>query len=305
MMEFNAEQDGFRARYYPKKQKTDRAVILLFGDSDRDRMAESATFWFIKQGVNVMTMCPAQQAEDDSGYHSFRMDVIRFAARWLLQHGNTKVGIAGLAEGAMTALASAAKFEEFSLVLAYSPCDYVIQGVSHEKVAGMSEWPVEGHSSLAFGGKELPYQPFYKNAEEYWAAFYGAFNESKDVSTLRIFRESEEHAAIPEEAFIQAEKIHGPVWLFGAEDDTKWDSVRYIRRLKVRLAEKGFAYPVGAYTFQYGTRYIFPEGIMKGLGFIFSRILPRVTLSGRQHPEECRKSREEVERLTIQALQNW
>ena len=55
---FTPQRDGFCGAWYPLHgaKTTDRAVILMLGDSSEDRMAVSAAKWLHRQGCHALAM---------------------------------------------------------------------------------------------------------------------------------------------------------------------------------------------------------------------------------------------------------
>ena len=53
---FTAKKDGFIGAWYPLKEKTERAMIVMLGDSSDDHLARSGAKWLHDQGISVMAM---------------------------------------------------------------------------------------------------------------------------------------------------------------------------------------------------------------------------------------------------------
>ena len=61
-----------------------------------------------------------------------------------------------------------------------------------------------------------------------------------------------------------------------------------------------------ALVYQYGTHYAFPESMLKGIIPVFPDFLiGRAFLSAREHPDECKATREDIDRRMKQALSEW
>lgn len=303
--ETKLRSDGFKGAYYTSKTASDKAFIVMVGDSDRDFMTKGVAKWLNRLECNVMGMCAVQKKGDDTGYHSFPLEYIQNAAKWLLAHGNHKIGIIGASVTGMTALIAGSYISEISLVVAFTPCDFVMQGFYQGKKEGMKEWPAENQAVVSWKGNTLPYQPFYMSEHEYWDTFNNDRKKYKEMSSLTIFRHSESVSSIPEEAFIKAENINGKILIFGAEDDTLWDTVKYCKRMEKRLKEHNFKYPVECYTYKFGTHFIFPEGMLKTMLPIVGDLLTMFFISGRKHPKECKNTRIDVENHVVKAIKEW
>ena len=105
---------------------------------------------------------------------------------------------------------------------------------------------------------------------------------------------------------IPIENIHGRLLLIGCEDDCLWPTARYIRRMDERLKSRKHACKYDAIVYEFGTHYAFPESMLK-------RILPafpdffisRAFRSAREHPKECKATREDIDRRMKQAIQEF
>ena len=61
------EIDGFYGAYYPNKKSSDKAMILMLGDSSDDRLAASGAKWIHELGCHALTMSPSKK---DYGHHN-------------------------------------------------------------------------------------------------------------------------------------------------------------------------------------------------------------------------------------------
>ena len=82
---FNPGKDGFYGVYYPCSKKTNKAFIVMLGDSSDDRMAQSGAKWMQKLGCNVMAMSPDKQ---DYGHHNYPLERFEKAIAYLKSQGN-------------------------------------------------------------------------------------------------------------------------------------------------------------------------------------------------------------------------
>ena len=101
---FQPEADGFFGVCYPNPTETDKAMILMLGDSSDDRMAVSGVKWAHKLGCNVMAMSPDKQ---DYGHHNYPLERFEKTIAYLKTQGNEKIGIAGASTTGMMALVAA------------------------------------------------------------------------------------------------------------------------------------------------------------------------------------------------------
>lgn len=52
--------------------------------------------------------------------------------------------------------------------------------------------------------------------------------------------------------------------MFAAEDDSMWETAKYVRRMEKRLKAHEFQYPFECHVFRYGTHFIFPQSLLTG-----------------------------------------
>lgn len=304
-VETDCQRDGFTGVYYPAPGQTERTMLVMLGDSNTDRLVTSAVKYLHRRECNVLSLCAVQKPGDDTGYHNFPMEHCEAAVRWALAHGSRKVGIAGGSTSGMLALIAGSLIPELSMVLAFTPADFVMQGFYQGNKEGMKEWPAQGQSTVSWRGKPLPYQPFYREEREYWEVFSGDSKKYKEMNSLRLFTHSEAVAPIPEEAYIRVEDIKGTIILTAAEDDTLWETAKYCRRMVRRLEKKKFSYPVECWIYPIGTHFVFPQGMMKNFLPIAPDLLPCLFRSGRRHPRRCRQVREDIDRRLTELLKTW
>lgn len=277
----------------------------MLGKSNHNRMVKCAAKWLHSQDCNVVSLCAVQKEGDNTGYHNFPIEYIAAATKWLFKHGNIKVGITGGSITGMLSLIAASYIPEISLVMAFTPADFVMQGYNQGKKEGMEEWPVENKATVSIEGKALPFQPFYLSEHEYWDAYRRGNKKHKEINMLDIFRRSEKIKAIPEEAFIKVENIKGKVLLFGAKDDSLWDTAKYCKRMEQRLKNHQFKYPYEIHIYSYGTHFVYPEGMVKLMLPIGTGLISKFFVSGRKHPKECRITRSNIEKHVVKAIQKW
>ena len=61
------ELDGFYGAYYRNNRPSDKAMILMLGDSSDDRMAMSGAKWTHQLGCHALAMSPDKK---DYGHHN-------------------------------------------------------------------------------------------------------------------------------------------------------------------------------------------------------------------------------------------
>ena len=82
---FPAEKDGFCGAWYPNpKQATNRAMILMLGDSSTDRMARCGAGWLIRNGCHALCMSADKK---DYGHHNYPLERFGKAIAFLISRG--------------------------------------------------------------------------------------------------------------------------------------------------------------------------------------------------------------------------
>ena len=105
-----------------------------------------------------------------------------------------------------------------------------------QRSGGCREWPVPGSSTLSYKGKPLPYMPFVYEHPVYWQKVQEETKGSGDFErSTCLFIDSEKAREHSEEEMIKIENIKGKLFLVGAEDDSFWETAKYIHRMDQRL----------------------------------------------------------------------
>ena len=228
---FSAEKDGFCGAWYPNpKQETNRAMILMLGDSSTDRMAVCGAKWLHRQGLHALAMSADRK---DYGHHNYPLERFGKAIAFLHSRGCDKIGIVGTSTTGMLALVAASYYPDITLTVAVSPSDFVMEGFYRDGRDGATERPGDNESSVSWEGKPLPYLPYAYRHPEYWQKIKEESKAGGDmVASRKMFDESERRHPLQEEERIKVERIHGKVVCIGAEDDVLWDTCKYIRRMQ-------------------------------------------------------------------------
>ena len=287
---------------YMQAEHPGAAMILLLGSGGTNVLTRSVAKWLTKQGVNALCLGP-----EDSGYHSFPLERVEEAIRFLKAQGNHHIGILGASITTIPALMAAARFPEITLTVAVTPCDFVLQGFSKEKRDGCAEWPVEGESMLTWDGKPLPYIPYAYQHPRYWQVVTEETKGSGNLlSSQRLFRDTETAAPLTEDVMIPVENIHGQLLLIGCEDDSLWPTAHYIRRMEQRLKSRVHHSRYDVLVYAHGTHFAFPESMLRQLVPVFSNFLVgRAFRAAREYPKECRATREDIDRRIAEAIREW
>lgn len=303
MKKIKVTDKGFYGCYWPV-ENSEYAIIGMFGDDTEDLMAKSAVKWLQKMfKINVLTLSPNKK---DYGHHNLPIERFGSAIDYLKSQGNKKIGICGASTTAMLSLLASSYYPEITLTIALTPCDFVMEGFYQGNKDGRKEWPGDNESTVTWNGNPLPYLPYAYRHPEYWDKVK---EESKATSNMiaskNLFIESEKAHPIQEEEFIKVERIQGKLLLIGAEDDALWETSKYIRRMQNRLNHKEYSCTVESHIYQYGTHFVFPEGMIRTMIPIFGDLLPKVFSSARKHPKKCKETRIDIEKQIIRSINTW
>lgn len=301
---FDVETAGFYGAYWDCGKGTDAGMITMLGDDPEDYMARGAVKWLHTYGVNVLTMSPAKK---DYGHHNYPLERIEKAIAYLRSRGMKKIGIVGASTTGMLALTAASYYSDITLTLALTPSDFIWQGFRQGKRDGCREWPIEGESTISKDDKPLPYMRFVYQHPDYWHKMQESTKGTGNYLCSRIiFDDSEAAGLLKEDMMIKVENIKGKLVLIGAEDDTLWDTAKYIRRMDERLKSKPHECSYEVHIYKYGTHYVFPESLYKKLlSFAAEPLLKMLFRSAKEHPDECRQTRIDIEKNISRAINEW
>ena len=301
---FNPGKDGFYGVYYPCSKKTNKAFIVMLGDSSDDRMAQSGAKWMQKLGCNVMAMSPDKQ---DYGHHNYPLERFEKAIAYLKSQGNEKIGIAGASTTGMMALVAASWFPDITLTIAISPPDFIMEGFYQDGKDGAHERPGDKESSISWQGEPLPYLPYAYRHPEYWQKIKEESTSRGDMIASRsMFDESERRHPIQEAERIKIENIKGKIIFVGAEDDVLWDTCKYIRRMEQRLKERPHECEYESLLYAHGTHFAFPQSMLDiMIPVIGSLFVGLAFKAGRKYPKECKQTRLDIDRRLSDAITQW
>lgn len=299
---FSTEQDGFYGVFYQGPVPSEKAFIVMLGESSDGRMVESAVKWLQKRGCSVMAMSPDRK----DGYYDYPLERFGRAIEVLKKQGNEKIGFVGASITGMVALAAASYFPEITLTIAMTPPDFIMEGFYRGKKDGAKEWP-SGGSSMSWQGQPLPYLPYAYCHPQYWNRAMAESKAGKNlIASRHIFDESERLHPIQEAEKIKVENIRGKIIFVGAEDDVLWDTCKYIRRMKKRLDERPNRCEAETLIYKHGTHFVFPQSMLKTMLPVGSGLLIRLMFrAGREHPKECRQTRMDIDQKLSQSILAW
>ena len=301
---FSNSNDGFYGTYYINPNGADNAVIGLFGDDPNDYMAKCGAKWLHKNGVNVMCMSPDVK---NYSHVNYPLERIGTAIKWLKNNGNKKIGIMGMSTAGMDSIAAASYYPDITLTFGLTPSDFIWQGFEQGEKDGCKEWPIRNASTLSWEGKPIAYMPFVYQHPEYYRIIEEETKGSGDVTrSTKLFIDSEKAREHTEEEMIKVENIKGKLILIGAEDDSFWETGKYIRRMDKRLQEHPHSCDYEAIVYEHGTHFVLPESLLRtalpvGLKFV----LKFVFRAAKEYPNECEATRKDIDKRLSAAIKEW
>jgi pimeloyl-ACP methyl ester carboxylesterase len=303
-LHFEPETDGFYGAYWECKTKSRAAMIAMLGSDAEGYMARCGAKWLRRLGVNVLTLSPSKK---DHGHHNYPLERIEAAIAWLKAHGNEKIGIVGASTTGTLALAAASYFPDITLTIGMTPSDFIWQGFMQGKRDGCKAWPVEGESLFSYRGEPLPYMPFACQHPTFWHVAESERKRTGDMRNFRkLFDDAEQAHPLTEAEMIKVEKIRGRLLLIGAADDALWDTAKYIRRMEQRLRERPHRCEADVAVYEHGTHFVFPETMLQGMLPVVGDAFVNVAFAAaRQHPNECKMTRVDIDRRVRAAIEAW
>lgn len=301
---FSNSNDGFYGTYYINSNGADNAVIGLFGDDPNDYMAKCGAKWLHKNGVNVMCMSPDVK---NYSHVNYPLERIGTAIKWLKSNGNKKIGIMGMSTAGMDSIAAASYYPDITLTFGLTPSDFIWQGFEQGEKDSCKEWPIPNASTLSWEGKPIAYMPFVYQHPEYYRIIEEETKGSGDVTrSTKLFIDSEKAREHTEEEMIKVENIKGKLILIGADDDSFWETGKYIRRMDKRLQEHPHSCDYEAIVYEHGTHFVLPESLLRtalpvGLKFV----LKFVFRAAKEYPNECEATRKDIDKRLSAAIKEW
>ncbi|MGN0503409.1 MAG: acyl-CoA thioester hydrolase/BAAT C-terminal domain-containing protein [Ruminococcus sp.] len=298
------QKDGFYGAYFKNTQNSDTAFIMLLGDDVDDRMALLGVKWALNLSCNVLTMAPAKK---DYGYHNYPLENFEYAIEYLKKQGNKKIGIAGASATGMMALVAASYFSDITLTLAFTPCDFIMEGFYQDGLDGVRERPGDNESTVSYRGVPLPYLPYAYRHPLYWQMIKEESKESGNmIASRKMFDKSELLHPIRDEEKIKIERINGKVIFVGAEDDALWNTCKYIQRMENRLRSLPHRCKYESWIYKHGTHFVFPQSMLKNMLTVGSDLIVRCSFkAGREFAKECKNTRIDIDRRLNKTINQW
>lgn len=301
---YDTKEDGFYGAYYKNPKTCNKGVILMLGDKIDDLMVKIGVKWLHQNGCNVLAMASDTK---DYAYHDYPIESFEKAINVLKSRGNVKFGMIGASTTAMISLAAASYIPEITLTIALSPSDFIMEGFYRDGLDGARERPGDRESTLSYRGKSLPFLPYAYRHPEYWQKLSDEAKRRGDMAAARdMFDLSEQLCPLTEDMKIKVEKIKGTLVLVGAQDDSLWDTCRYIDRMTERLNAAPHQCRVAKLTYQYGSHFVFPQSMLEiVLPFGSTLLLKLAFTTLKKHPEECKQTRIDIDRRLSRIIKEW
>ena len=94
--------------------------------------------------------------------------------------------------------------------------------------------------------------------------------------------------------------------LVGAQDDSLWDTCRYIDRMTERLKAAPHTCRVAKLTYEYGSHLVFPQSMLETVLPFGSTLLLRFAFRTlKEHPQACKQTRINIDRRLRKIIQEW
>ena len=105
---------------------------------------------------------------------------------------------------------------------------------------------------------------------------------------------------------IKIENIKGKLFLVGAEDDSFWETAKYIRRMDQRLKEHTHSCDYEILVYEHGTHFVLPESLLrKALPVGLKFVLRFIFKAAKDYPNECEATRKDIDKKLSAAIKEW
>jgi len=243
--QFFIKEDGFHGELFENSKNLYMNKILIIcsgSDGDFEMTKKSAKFLSDK-GINSLAIGYFNIPDGPKAINKVPLEYVEKAAMYLKSIGYEKIGIWGISIGSIYALLSACYFPELiSLVIAASPCYFVIQAMDSKKNILFDS------SSFSYKGEEIPYEPYTVKMSMLKNLFQTIIHLEPNFSYLYEPLMNK----VPEKHIIPVEKMKAHVILFSGKLDHLWPSTQSGEIIINRLKEKKYLYPYEHIIFEYG-----------------------------------------------------
>lgn len=284
MERITVEEAGFYGLYHEPEKPYDAktAVIVIGGSEGNENIPMNVGAMFAQQGIAALGVCYWNVVGLPSELIRVPIDPIEKVIAWLKGNGHTKIVLYGISKGAELALLCASLMKDVAGVVALSPMHCIWGGMHGNK--SLFAKTFSAVSEFTYKGKDFP---CVKADLRYGPAIYNLLlHQEIDLSYLyeRPLKQFDERTAIP------VENIKGNILFIYAEKDKMWPSMQAVMYMVNRLKEHNFAYTVECVSYAKASHILVPLHPPQLKMFKVER----------KYPEECRHSREDAFRKTIQ-----
>lgn len=235
-LEFFIKEDGFHGALFENSQNINKNKILIIcsgSDGDFNNSKISAKF-LSDNGINSLALGYFNIPDGPTVINKVPIEYVENAAKYLKLIGYEKVGIWGISIGSIYALLSACYFPDLiSLVIACSPCYFVVQAMDSKKNILFDS------SSFSYKGEDIPYEPYTVKMTMFKNIFQTIIHLEPNFSYIYeplMNKVSEDH-------IIPVEEMKARVILFSGKLDCLWPSTESGEIIIKRLKEKNYSYP--------------------------------------------------------------
>ncbi len=294
------ESDGFHGFFFePARTEpacealANKALIVVGGSEGNDNIPRGLGARFAREGIAALGVCYWNVPGLPDELVEVPIESIERAVAFLQSKGFEKVGIYGISKGGELALLAASLMPALSCVIALSPLDYVMPGITGNKsmaskgISERSSWTWrEQPLPCVRGGMRIPY-----------GAIIWRLLATKQLEMRFMYERLLERAN--EDSFIKVENIAGPVLIISPAHDATWPSDAACKRIEERLRMRAHPWEVQRLSFQHASHIMVPmEGAMNARSL-------RMFKAERTYPRECAASREAAFTQTVAFLKRW
>lgn len=285
-MELNTKQYGFDAELYLSERPWDeQKVVIVCGGSDGDfSLTKKLAKNLCNQGIHTLALKYINAPGLPKHTIEAPVETAIKAVNYLKSSGYHKIGIYGISSGGEYALIAATYTTDITNVIAINAPTAISQadnGIVSKKTSCWS-WEGRPFSYIPVGYSLLKALP--KSLAK------------RELYTAHFYEQSIKYAK--KEAWIEVEKINGPVLFLTAEHDSICSSDRFAKIAIERLEQKKFAFRHEQINYKYASHFLFPVEHSKD-------IPTSVIAIERKYADECARSRADSMEKSVAWLKSW
>ena len=287
-IEFTIKEDGFHGKLFESEKNTyPNKILIICSGSDGDFENTKITSKYLsEQGINCLALGYFNIPDGPSVIKKVPIDYVEYASKYLKSKGYEKIGIWGISMGSIYALLSACYYPDLiSLVIAASPCYFVVQAMDSKKNILFDS------SAYSYKGEDIPYEPYKEKMTMFKNIFQTIIHFEPNFSYLYeplMGKVSEEH-------IIPVEKMKAIAIIFSGRLDHLWPSTRSGEMIIERLKEKKYSYPYEHIIFEYGGHIMTP----------IPTKLDKFMKANRKYPKEAEQYRKEHLNKLLETINKW